>query len=73
MAAISLLTGVWLQGDNLHNSTDSREYGPVPLASVLGRVIFRVWPEEEAGPIGQQPPDGITGAKPAAPTAQPWC
>ena len=73
MAAISLLTGVWLQGDNLHNSTDSREYGPVPLASVLGRVIFRVWPEAEAGPIGQQPPDGITGAKPAAPTAQPWC
>ena len=24
----------WLQGDNLHNSTDSRSYGPVPVALV---------------------------------------
>ncbi|CAI5466268.1 unnamed protein product [Closterium sp. Yama58-4] len=33
---------VWLQGDNLFNSTDSRHYGPVPLALVKGRVFYRV-------------------------------
>jgi len=33
---------VWLQGDNLSNSTDSRDYGPVPLALLLARVEGRV-------------------------------
>lgn len=33
---------VWLQGDNTKNSTDSRDYGPVPLAMVISRVLFRV-------------------------------
>ncbi|WVF70594.1 signal peptidase I [Kwoniella sp. CBS 6097] len=35
---------VWLVGDNLSNSTDSRKYGPVPLAMVKGKVLARVWP-----------------------------
>ena len=33
---------VWLQGDNVHNSTDSRHYGPVPLALQRGRVVCKV-------------------------------
>lgn len=33
---------VWLCGDNLANSTDSRHYGPVPLGLIRGRVIARV-------------------------------
>ncbi len=33
---------VWLVGDNLSNSTDSRTYGPVPLAMVKGKVLARV-------------------------------
>jgi hypothetical protein len=33
---------VWLQGDNLLLSRDSREYGPVPLALVKGRVLLQV-------------------------------
>ncbi|CAG8659836.1 3782_t:CDS:2, partial [Scutellospora calospora] len=32
---------VWLQGDNLSNSTDSRNYGPVPYALIKGRVFAR--------------------------------
>lgn len=32
----------WLQGDNLSNSTDSRDYGPVPMALLLARVETRV-------------------------------
>ena len=35
---------VWLQGDNARNSTDSRDYGPVPEDMILGRAIARVWP-----------------------------
>ncbi|KAI9142441.1 mitochondrial inner membrane protease subunit 1 [Paraphysoderma sedebokerense] len=35
---------VWLQGDNLTNSQDSRSYGPVPLALITGKVWFRIWP-----------------------------
>ncbi|WVQ85549.1 signal peptidase I [Cryptococcus sp. DSM 104549] len=35
---------VWLVGDNLSNSTDSRKYGPVPVAMIKGKVLARVWP-----------------------------
>ncbi|SPO22301.1 related to IMP1 - protease, mitochondrial [Ustilago trichophora] len=35
---------VWLAGENMANSTDSRHYGPVPLGMVRGKVLARVWP-----------------------------
>jgi signal peptidase I len=35
---------MWLEGDNPWNSSDSRNYGPVPAALIVGRVLFRVWP-----------------------------
>ena len=35
---------VWLEGDNSANSLDSRSYGTVPAAMIVGRVPFRVWP-----------------------------
>jgi len=35
---------VWLQGDNISNSIDSRDYGPVPEAILSGRVLVRVRP-----------------------------
>uniref|UniRef100_A0A4W5N872 Peptidase S26 domain-containing protein n=1 Tax=Hucho hucho TaxID=62062 RepID=A0A4W5N872_9TELE len=33
---------VWLEGDNLSNSADSRSYGPVPYALIRGRVCLKV-------------------------------
>lgn len=33
---------IWLEGDNLIVSRDSREYGPVPLALVRGRAVVQV-------------------------------
>lgn len=33
---------VWLEGDNILSSNDSRFYGPVPEASLKGRVLARV-------------------------------
>jgi mitochondrial inner membrane protease subunit 1 len=35
---------VWLEGDNASNSSDSRVYGPLPMALIQGRVIARLWP-----------------------------
>lgn len=42
---------VWLEGDNRRNSMDSRNYGPVPLALIQSRVMIKLWPLNEAGPI----------------------
>ena len=42
---------VWIQGDNLQNSTDSRYYGPVPYSLLRGRVFYKVWPPSEFGPV----------------------
>lgn len=40
---------VWLEGDNSSNSSDSRYYGPVPMAMVRGRVFFKLYPLSEFG------------------------
>jgi len=47
---------VWIEGDNPKNSTDSRYYGPVPQALIRGRVLFKIWPIWEFGPIPSAPP-----------------
>lgn len=33
---------VWVTGDNLSNSNDSREYGPVPIQLIRGKIVARV-------------------------------
>ena len=33
---------LWVTGDNLSNSIDSRVYGPIPLALVKGKIVARV-------------------------------
>ncbi|XP_047003667.1 mitochondrial inner membrane protease subunit 1-like isoform X4 [Schistocerca americana] len=38
---------VWLEGDNRNNSTDSRNYGPVPYGLIRGRAVCKVWPPSE--------------------------
>lgn len=37
---------VWVEGDNSTESRDSRNYGPVPLGLVRGKVVARVWPPQ---------------------------
>jgi nickel-type superoxide dismutase maturation protease len=41
--------GVTLLGDNAEESTDSREFGPVPLGRVRGRAVYRYYPPQRAG------------------------
>lgn len=40
-----------LRGDNPDASTDSRSFGPVPAATVWGRVVRRYAPAARAGPL----------------------
>jgi signal peptidase I len=39
---------VFLLGDNRGNSVDSREFGAVPVSSLVGRVNLRLWPDPGA-------------------------
>jgi nickel-type superoxide dismutase maturation protease len=43
--------GVTVLGDNPTVSTDSRTFGPVPPHLVLGRAVYRYWPEARRGRI----------------------
>jgi nickel-type superoxide dismutase maturation protease len=40
-----------LLGDSPEESTDSREFGPVPVGEVLGRAVFRYAPLGRAGAL----------------------
>ena len=42
-----------LLGDAPDASTDSRHFGPVPLASVIGRVVHRYGPPTRSGPVSR--------------------
>lgn len=38
-----------LRGDATQASTDSREFGAVPLSAIRWRAVFRYWPPQRAG------------------------
>ena len=42
---------LWLTGDNLANSQDSRRYGAVSESLCRSRLLWRLWPLERFGPI----------------------
>jgi nickel-type superoxide dismutase maturation protease len=44
-------TAYVLLGDNRGASTDSRDFGPVAARAIVGRVLYRYWPEERRGPV----------------------
>ncbi|KAL7080314.1 hypothetical protein ACQ4LE_000931 [Meloidogyne hapla] len=44
-------TEIEIRGDNTWNSTDSRDYGPVPIGLVQYKAICRLYPFERIGRI----------------------
>ncbi|CAB4277175.1 unnamed protein product [Prunus armeniaca] len=42
---------VWIQGDNIYSSFDSRTYGAVPYGLIQGKVFCRVWPPDGFGSL----------------------
>ena len=40
-------------GDNSHQSTDSRHFGPVSPKAVVGRVVYRYSPPDRAGRVSR--------------------
>ena len=59
---------VFVLGDNRGNSVDSRDYGPVALDELVGRVVVRVWP---VAPLSLATASSRTAATAAAPTIAP--
>ncbi|XP_019153982.1 PREDICTED: mitochondrial inner membrane protease subunit 1 [Ipomoea nil] len=45
---------VWIQGDNIYASKDSRQLGPIPYGLILGKVFYRVWPPEGFGSLAHE-------------------
>ena len=39
----------FVMGDHRNNSSDSRQWGTVPAALIVGRIALRWWPVQEAG------------------------
>ncbi|GAA0149682.1 protease [Lithospermum erythrorhizon] len=42
---------IWIEGDNKYNTSDSRNFGPVPYGLLEGRLFWKVWPLKEFGSL----------------------
>ncbi|XP_024961811.1 mitochondrial inner membrane protease subunit 1-like isoform X1 [Cynara cardunculus var. scolymus] len=46
---------IWVEGDNIYSSNDSRNFGPVPYGLLQGKVFLKIWPAGAFGLIGRRP------------------
>lgn len=50
---------LFVMGDNRPRSSDGREFGPIPTASVIGQVFYRYFPASEVGKINNPWPASL--------------
>ncbi len=50
---------LFVMGDNRPRSSDSREFGSIPLPSVIGQVFYRYFPTPKMGPINNPFPNSL--------------
>jgi len=43
---------IFVMGDNRPRSSDSREFGSIPIDAMIGQVFFRYFPSDKMGSIG---------------------
>lgn len=56
---------LFVMGDNRPRSSDSREFGPIPMESVIGQVFYRYFPPSKMGTIQNPFPSNLRTALPA--------
>jgi len=50
---------IFVMGDNRPRSSDSREFGPVPISSIIGQVFYRYFPSNKMGMIENPFPEDL--------------
>ncbi len=50
---------LFVMGDNRPRSSDSREFGPIPISSVIGLVFYRYFPPQAAGIVNNPWPKDL--------------
>ncbi|XP_057949763.1 mitochondrial ATP-independent inner membrane protease subunit 1a-like [Malania oleifera] len=45
---------IWIEGDNIYDSNDSRRFGAIPYGLLQGKVFWRIWPPKSFGSLCQK-------------------
>ncbi len=50
---------IFVMGDNRPRSSDSREFGPIPISSIIGQVFYRYFPTTVMGAVANPLPSSL--------------